>query len=228
VNPNNGTEITSNLLRALSHSGGYVAAAYRDTDAEVPVGAIISFVARHQNADGTWDVHLHSHMNAVLPEHRDAGIGTLLKLDQRAWALENGIATIAWTFDPLVRRNLRINILKLGIDLHSYEPNFYGLMADDLNAGDETDRLIAWWELQSESTMAALAGQVNPLREIPEDAIVVEIPADIISLRKQNPDVALEWRYRVRSEIQAALASGRTLLGLTNDDFYVFGWKNAN
>lgn len=228
VNPNNGTEITSNLLRALSHSGGYVAAAYLESAPETPIGAIISFVARHQNSTGVWDVHLHSHMNAVLPEYRNSGIGTLLKYDQRDWALENGIHTVGWTFDPLVRRNLRINVLKLGISIRSYEENFYGLMEDSLNRGDETDRLYAWWELESEQTRLALAGESQPLDVIPKDAVVVNLPADIVELRKENPVAALEWRYRVRTEIQSALNSGRQLIGLNHSDSYVFGWSDAH
>lgn len=228
VNPNNGTEITSNLLRALEHSGGYVSAAYSEEQPNRPVGAIVSFIARHKTSSGAWGVHLHSHMNAVLPDYRNLGIGTKLKLDQREWALENGIQTIGWTFDPLVRRNLRINVIKLGISLHSYEENFYGLMEDSLNKGDETDRLYAWWELESASTMRALSGKATPLTAIPDEAVVVELPTDIVELRAANPSEALAWRYKVRTEIQTALSSGRKLLGLDLNDSYVFGWPDAN
>lgn len=228
VNPSNGTEITSNLLRALQHSGGYVAAAYLSTEPTVPVGAIISFVGRHQDAIGNWHSHLHSHMNAVLPQHRNLGIGTLLKLDQRDWAIENGLEVISWTFDPLVRRNLRINVLKLGIEVHSYEENFYGLMQDSLNAGDETDRLVAWWKVQSDSAVKAISGKTQPLENIPADAKVIEIPADIVQLRADNPARALEWRYKVRAEIQSALNEGLSLIGVDQNDSYVFGRQDIN
>ena len=32
-----------------------------------------------------------------------------------------GIDTIVWTFDPLVRRNARVNLLKLGVDVDGFE-----------------------------------------------------------------------------------------------------------
>lgn len=222
VNPNNGTEITSNLLRALQHSGGYVAAAYLAEAPKDPIGAVISFIGRHQDDAGEWHSHLHSHMTAVMPSARDLGIGTKLKFDQRAWALENQIDVIAWTFDPLVRRNLRINVLKLGIDVKSYYENFYGTMEDSQNAGDETDRIFAWWNLNSNKTLAAIAGNVQPLIELPNDAVVVKVPDDIVSLRSQDPAAALEWRRAVRSQIQSALAAGLELVGLDKADSYVF------
>ena len=222
VNPNNGTEITSNLLRALQHSGGYVAAAYLAEAPKDPIGAVISFIGRHQDDSGGWHSHLHSHMTAVMPGARDLGIGTKLKLDQRAWALENQIDVIAWTFDPLVRRNLRINVLKLGIDVKSYYENFYGTMEDSQNAGDETDRIFAWWNLNSNKTLAAIAGNTKPLVKLPSDAVVIKVPDDIVALRSQNPVAALRVRYHVRAEIQAALDAGLELIGLDDADSYVF------
>src|SRR5581483_11247135 len=47
----------------------------------------------------------HSHMLAVALDHRNAGIGAKLKLEQRAAALERGIRLIQWTFDPLQAKN---------------------------------------------------------------------------------------------------------------------------
>ena len=40
-------------------------------------------------------------------------------------------------------RNAKLNILKLGVDISAYYPNFYGDMPDELNAGDESDRVMA-------------------------------------------------------------------------------------
>ena len=52
------------------------------------------------------------------PEARGTGIGRAIKLHQREWAAANGIATIVWTFDPLVRRNAWFNIAVLGADVY--------------------------------------------------------------------------------------------------------------
>ena len=129
-----GTEITPNLLQAMVHSGAYLSGAFISGKC---VGAAFAFPAT------TGGLHLHSHMTAVLDEYRDRGVGYLLKIDQWHWAKKNNYQEITWTFDPLVRRNAKLNLLKLGADIASYHPNFYGEMPDALNAGDESDRVLA-------------------------------------------------------------------------------------
>src|SRR6516225_3790556 len=83
----------------------------------------------------------HSHMLAVATEYRDAGIGSQLKLEQRAAALERGITLIQWTFNPLQAKNAYLNIEKLGVIVRRYEVEVYGPQSLG-----QTDRLIAeWW-----------------------------------------------------------------------------------
>ena len=53
--------------------------------------------------DGT--AYLHSHMLAVLPEFRNAGLGRRLKLAQRDDAMARGYELMEWTFDPLEIKN---------------------------------------------------------------------------------------------------------------------------
>ena len=122
-----GTEITPNLLQAMVHSGSYLSGAFIGSKI---VGAAFAFPATNNG------LHLHSHMTAVLPEYRDKGIGYALKIDQWNWAKRNNYSQLSWTFDPLVRRNAKLNIAKLGVDISNYHPNFYGDMLDALNAGD--------------------------------------------------------------------------------------------
>ena len=128
-----------------------------------------------------WHEHLHSHMAAVLDPFRDQHIGTALKMHQRVWALDHGIDTIVWTFDPLVRRNARVNLLKLGVEVDGFEVDFYGSMDDGINSGDPTDRLFAWWHLDSPRVFAASMGQVIPVDPIDlivsgRDAIEMSCP----------------------------------------------------
>ena len=80
---------------------------------------------------------------------RCAGVGFELKQHQRRWCLERGVKTIEWTTDPLVRRNAYFNLTKLGARASDYLVNFYGAMTDGLNAGEESDRLLISWELES-------------------------------------------------------------------------------
>ncbi len=219
---NGSTQIQANLLRALVHAGGCASAAYRDGR---PIGAALAFVGRSVRADG-WHTHLHSHMAAVLPAHRDAHVGSALKMHQRLWALEHGIDTIVWTFDPLVRRNAILNLLKLGVDVEGFEVDFYGAMDDEINTGEPTDRLFAWWRLESPRAIAASEGGLERLDPIEliiggRDVIEIELPDDIVAIRAQSPDAAAQWRLAVREALQAAFADGFRIIGVSGAGGYV-------
>ncbi len=212
-----------NLMRALVHAGGYASAAYLDDE---PVAAAFGFVGRHRTVDGHWHGHLHSHMAAVLEPHRDRSIGLALKLHQRVWALDHGIDTAVWTFDPLVRRNARLNLLKLGVDVEGFEVDFYGSMDDGINSGDPTDRLFAWWRLDSPRVYAAMAGRLEPLDllaldEVGRDVVEIELPDDIVSLRAANPEAAARWRLDLRAALTRAFADGYRIVGVSAADNYV-------
>lgn len=216
------TQVTGNLMRALVHAGGYASAAFRGGE---PIGAALGFVGRHQTDDG-WHGHLHSHMAAVLEPYRDQHIGSALKMHQRVWALERGIDTIVWTFDPLVRRNARVNLLKLGVDVDGFEVDFYGQMDDGINSGDPTDRLFAWWRLDTPRVYAALAGRLEPLdllalAEAGRDAIEIELPEDIVALRAIDPQAAARWRFGVREALLASLDDGFRIVGVSAAGGYI-------
>ena len=106
------------LLRALGHTGGYVAGAFSDNRM---VGGSLGFLGRHHG-----ELVLHSHVTGILPGVRKTGLGRQMKLHQREWAAEQGLDTIIWTFDPLVRRNAWFNIGVLGARVDAYLVDFYG------------------------------------------------------------------------------------------------------
>ena len=216
------TQVPANLMRAIVHSGGYASAAYRDGE---PIAAAFGFVGRHPDGDG-WHTHLHSHMAAVLAPYRDQHIGSALKMHQRAWSLDRGIDTVVWTFDPLVRRNARLNLVKLGADVDGFEVDFYGGMDDGINSGDPTDRLFAWWRLTSQRAISASMGALAPLD--PADLIVsgrdileIELPEDIVALRASDPRAAGQWRIAVREAFVAAFADGFRIIGISPADGYL-------
>lgn len=225
--PGEGTQVQQNLLTALIHAGGYCAVAYSGGE---PVGAALAVVGRH--LDAGWQVHLHSHMAAVLADFRNRHIGTALKLHQRMWAIEQGIDTISWTFDPLVRRNAILNICKLGVDVKGYEIDFYGQMPDAINAGDPTDRVFAWWHLSSAKVSDAIAGRLLPLdaamlTQAGRDIRVVEIPEDIVELRGVDPAAAMRWRLSLRETLTAALTDGYCVIGVERTGKYVLYRERA-
>jgi len=202
-----GTEITPNLLRAMMHSGSYLSGAFMDGKC---VGAAFAFPAT------TSGLHLHSHMTAVLDEYRDQGVGYALKMDQWHWAKKNNFSEISWTFDPLVSRNAKLNLIKLGVNISSYHPNFYGDMPDALNAGDESDRLMVSWKVVGENPVKR--DLISTLK--PTD-ILIQIPADIVAIRSRNKEENLRWRRKVREQFLQAFEKGGQVVGFSTNSEYV-------
>ncbi|HEX2499123.1 MAG TPA: GNAT family N-acetyltransferase, partial [Actinomycetes bacterium] len=147
--------ITAELGRAIGHAGGYLSGAWQADPASTGPGRLIGVCVGFLGRDHS----LHSHLCGVEAAARGRQVGHALKLHQRAWALRAGLAEITWTFDPLVRRNAFINLAKLGAIAMQYLPDFYGVMADQLNAGDEhSDRLLVSWPLADPRVARACAG----------------------------------------------------------------------
>ena len=202
-----GTEITPNLLQAMVHSGSYLSGAFIDNKI---VGAAFAFPATNGG------LHLHSHMTAVLPEFRDKGVGYALKIDQWNWAKKKNYSHLSWTFDPLVRRNAKLNIAKLGVDISAYHPNFYGEMPDALNAGDESDRLMVSWRTDIDAPKA------RELITKPETGdILIEIPEDIVAIRSKNQSESMKWRRQVREQFLAAFEKNGKVIGFSANNEYV-------
>jgi predicted GNAT superfamily acetyltransferase len=202
-----GTEITSNLLQAMIHSGSYLSGAFMDNKL---VGAAFAFPATNNG------LHLHSHMTAVLPEFRDKGVGYALKIDQWGWAKKKNYSHISWTFDPLVRRNAKLNIVKLGVDIASYHSNFYGDMSDALNAGDESDRLMVSWRTDIDAP-----GARELIANLEPDDILIEIPDDIVAIRTKNQSESMKWRRQVREQFMAAFEKNGKVIGFSANNEYV-------
>ena len=202
-----GTEITPNLLQAMVHSGAYLSGAFID---EKCVGAAFAFPAT------TEGLHLHSHMTAVLVKYRDKGIGYSLKIDQWQWAKKNNYKEITWTFDPLVARNAKLNLIKLGVDISAYYPNFYGDMPDALNAGDESDRVMASWKVAGDQPVA------KSVITNPDKAdTLIKIPEDIVTIRSEDISENLKWRHKVREEFMRAFEKGGKVVGFSANNEYV-------
>ncbi len=191
--------VPGNLLRTVQHAGGYVFGAYDE------LGTLVAASMGLLSTQG-----LHSHLTGVVPSALRRGLGLAMKQHQRTWALQRDMSVVTWTCDPLVRRNVAFNLHALGADVHAYLPDHYGAMADEVNRGDESDRLEFWWELSSPRAVAASHGRLPWV----EGTRTVELPADIEALRRTDPAAAVSWRCRVREDVLPALAEGRRILGL--------------
>jgi len=203
----NGSEINLNLLQAMVHSGAYLSGAFISNQC---VGAAFAFPAT------IGGLHLHSHMTAVLDNYRDQGIGYALKIDQWHWAKKNNYREITWTFDPLVARNAKLNLIKLGVGISAYYSNFYGDMPDGLNLGDESDRLMASWKVINDQPISRIAiTSPNKLD------ILIKIPEDIVAIRIKDLSENLRWRHKVREEFMWAFEKGGKVVGFSANNEYV-------
>lgn len=197
--------VTVELLMGISHAGGYVAGAFESGHA---VGASFGFLADHHGERA-----LHSHVTGILPGVQHGGVGRAMKIHQRDWAIERDIPWIVWTFDPLVRRNAWFNIEVLGCHVTEYLVNFYGPMADSINAQDESDRLVVAWSTDPDAARAMSTGDAQHTE--------VSTPEDIIVLRRTDPTEAARWRATVRDQLTTLLDAGATVIGFTRDGAYV-------
>ncbi|MGH3049411.1 MAG: GNAT family N-acetyltransferase [Gaiellaceae bacterium] len=222
------------LLRALSHAGNFVAGAFSDGEL---VGVSIGFFGRD---DGDDDIHLHSHITGVDARFQNRSVGFALKQFQRGWALEHGARSIRWTADPLVRRNLYFNLVKLGATVVSYHADFYGPILDGVNGPGQSDRVLFDWELGSPRAVriadaqpvetAAAPGTIvlqagpdgNPVASSPDgETLLIWVPDDIVGLRRDDPEQAAAWRQAMRLAAGRALADGYRAEAITRGGWLV-------
>jgi predicted GNAT superfamily acetyltransferase len=218
-------------LIAMHHYGGILVGAF---ERERMVGFVCGFSG--------WDrgrVFHHSHMLAVVPEHRGSGLGEKLKWAQRERVIGQGIELINWTFDPLQAVNANLNVNRLAATVGKYRVNIYGESKSPLHGSLPTDRFEAEWLVSSERVTKALRGelpdwpsweslpQANATEtaksgfrvsaeadlEIDEDALLAEIPDGINRIMAQDMELALDWRFKIRELFRAYFERGYVVKG---------------
>jgi predicted GNAT superfamily acetyltransferase len=184
--------VPSHLLLAVAHNGGLVAGAFAD---DRLTGFVFGFPGLVGTAEGLQVKHC-SHELGVHPDYRDRGLGFELKRFQRQIVRGQGIRRVTWTYDPLLSRNARLNIAKLGAVCNTYLRDAYGALRDHLNTGLPTDRFHVDWWLDSPRVAArmaespcALPGLRDHLRDSawllnpPSPAGIAEPPCEITADR---------------------------------------------
>jgi predicted GNAT superfamily acetyltransferase len=236
------SSIRLDLLRALTKAGNYASGAFDLTSGEM-LGACVGFFGPPAHAE------LHSHIAGVVPAGLRRSVGFALKVHQRAWCLRRDVRVIAWTYDPLIRRNAYFNLVKLGARPTEYLRNFYGVMDDAINTGTETDRMLVRWDLLSPLAAEASAGRPVPASVTAERArgavlaladsggrpvsrppaaggsgarrFLVGVPADIEAMRLTSPGLAAAWRTALRDVLAPLMAAGARVTGFDRSGWYV-------
>ncbi|RLG79220.1 MAG: hypothetical protein DRO13_06285 [Thermoprotei archaeon] len=237
--PDYSEAVTYHALIAAHRNGGVVLGAFRESDAAV--GLVYSFPGYERGS-----IYLYSHLTGVVPEHRYRGLGYVLKRAQRALALEKGYSLVKWTFDPLRSSNAYFNLAKLGVVVRKFYPDYYGELADEINRGMPTDRVIAEWWIDSPRVSGIVEkgaratvdpeklAELNPLNAVSvqydgqlpiiteyrlehsSEVVVVEIPGDIEPIRRNKPELLLEWRKALRAIFEYYLNKlGYVVVGYT-------------
>lgn len=221
-----GTPMGAPLLVAMEHAGTYVAGALREGEL---VGVCAGFFGPPAARV------MHSHVAGVRGASGSTGVGTAMKLHQRAWCLDHGVSEMTWTFDPLVTRNAAFNVRRLGATLDEYLVDFYGQMTDGVNEGQGSDRILVRWHLD-----AALPVQAREPADVPlvlsvgrdhepvvapvptaASTVAIAVPADVGALRATDGALAALWRYALRDAMVPLWADGWRPIAVGRDGRYV-------
>ncbi|MEC1695621.1 GNAT family N-acetyltransferase [Schinkia azotoformans] len=179
--------------------------------------------------------YLCSHILGIHPEHQEKGIGACLKEVQRQKSLELGYSMMTWTYDPLESRNGYFNLSKLHAICRTYVENCYGDMMDALNSGLPSDRFkVEWWfnsPFIEEKQQIDVRNEKSPFQiEITEkglpklmdvtstlerilknrtiEQILVPVPINFQQLKKEDFELALDWRLKSREILQTLFDNG--------------------
>ncbi|WP_313891077.1 GNAT family N-acetyltransferase [Psychrobacillus sp.] len=182
-------------------------------------------------------LHLCSHMLGIHPDYQQMGIGKSLKEEQLKCAKEMGYDLIRWTFDPLECRNAYLNVSKLFAVCDTYLENCYGEMEDGLNKGLPSDRFnIEWWitSVRVEEKWVPKIAEYNRPFNISQsekgnplllysgetfltnsEGIEVPIPQNFQGIKKNEPELALDWRMKTRAIFQSLFGAGYVLVNVS-------------
>lgn len=240
--------VPANLLVTAHKNGGILLGAFEPN--QRLIGFAFSFLGLGSNHHPR-RLKQCSHMLAVLPAYQGQKIGERLKFAQRQAALAQGVSLMTWTYDPLLALNAQLNLVRLGAVARHYIVSAYGAMTDGLNAGLPSDRFeIEWW-LNSPRAQAC-AETIPPHREwaaltqsgaqkifqvdfdahdLPRieqiaqpqgDPLLLEIPADLASVKSADAALALAWRMDTRAAFQKCFDAGYVAVD------FVFGARQKN
>jgi predicted GNAT superfamily acetyltransferase len=208
------------LLLVAARTGGILLGAYNS------LGDLIGFAFSILGALNGEPVQ-HSCMLAVRAAYRNFDVGFKLKMAQRKESLKRKITAMTSSFDPMLPMNAYFALGKLSVRASVYEEDFCGETTSSSDRGLPTDRLIAYWGLESHSVARRLeTGPLHhdfrkELKQHPiinhlvetapgmtnssavklnctEDQFLFEVPYNLPEIKNRDLGVALEWQGKLR------------------------------
>lgn len=209
------------LFVVATKVGGHAFGAYHDN-------RMVGFCLAIPGLKPGGSYYLHSHMLGVATDYRNAGVGRMLKLEQRKDALNRGIQLIEWTFDPLELKNAYFNMERLGTIVRRYLPNQYGMTTSHLHGGLPTDRLVAEWWVGSPRVDSVVDGASfqRPLVEAR-----LPVPANIADIRATDSKRAREIQAALGEQFKHYFGRGSAVIGFertAESGIYLIGkWESS-
>ncbi len=217
--------VSSELMSVTQKYGGVVLGVWQGKEL---AGFLYAFLGQHGRKLIHW-----SHMMAVHPTYRDQGLGLRMKLAHRRLALERGVRSIGWTFDPLQSRNAALNIHRLGAQVDNYAEDCYGHFPSIIEKGLPSDRFIVHWAIASRQvekrlkhgppseqkpraacineTLVNSRGRLENRRihyGLRDSILLLEIPSHTELMREQDLALARRWRLETRRMFQRYFVAG--------------------
>mgnify|MGYP005838500157 CR=1 FL=1 len=183
---------------------------------------------------------------AVCPQRRSQGIGTKLRIIERAALQRDAVDLVYWDVDPLNSIEIYIALNKLGGILVGYHCNMLGSSRDGRAPGLATDRVRCEWWIDSPRVVGildhgkklphhtiglnemtvltkttvlqtGLRGVVESESPISGNHVLVEIPERLDELQVRDYAAAIQWRLQSRRLMEQLFGVGYMGVGLIHE-----------
>ena len=212
--------VPASILQTIKRTGGILLGAFNS------LGEMVGFVLSMLGEAEENPVQ-HSFMLAVRQAYRNFDVGFKLKMAQRKETLKRRISLITWYLDPMQPLNAYFSLGKLGARAKVYEENCFGEIGGLREHGLPSDRLMACWDLESNSVVRRLEEGpprrdvrkelrqhpvINRLSEVAPGMMdsspvklnctaarfLFEIPYNLPEIKNRNLGIALQWQGKMR------------------------------
>jgi len=237
-------------LAAIDRSGGLLLGAWETEGGRRSLrGALVDLVAEADGYPARFSVLL-----AVDRAFANRGVAQALRAAERAASVRANVDLVYWWSDPLVGAAAHVAFNRLGAIATGHTRNALGPLDDEPNRGLATDRIRVEWWIDAPRVIAVLdedripphyglgldrmqlltrsttrpSGQRGPTSvdgTPTKPFVLVEVPADLRTLRARDPSAARDWRLTCREAVELLFSNGYLIVGFVHEggrSFHLF------